>query len=129
MTAGLVFAGFLLFVTAPLKGSMAFHVVAYWNVELADPYHGSVGDLGFFPYSPAAALVLAPLNALPWIVFVSGWYAAVVAALTFLGRRSLLVLLAFPPVAIDLDHGNIHLLCLRPSSSASGTRKHGRSCC
>jgi hypothetical protein len=110
VVVGLVFAGYLFFVAAPFKGSMAFDVVAYWSVDLANPYHGNVGDLGFFPYSPAAALALAPFTALPWLAFVTLWYAALVAALTFLGRRSLLVLLAFPPVAIDLYHGNIHLL-------------------
>jgi hypothetical protein len=110
VVVGLVFAGYLFFVAAPFKGSMAFDVVAYWSVDLAAPYHGNVGDLGFFPYSPAAALVLAPFTALPWLAFACLWYAALIAALTFMGRRSFLVLLAFPPVAIDLYHGNIHLL-------------------
>jgi hypothetical protein len=108
--AGLVFGVYLFAVAAPFKGSMAFDVVAYWTVDLANPYQGNVGDLGFFPYSPAAALALAPLTQLPWLAFATLWYGALLAALTFLGRRSFLVLLAFPPVAIDLYHGNIHLL-------------------
>jgi hypothetical protein len=42
--------------------------------------------------------------------FVTLWYGALLGALTWMGRRSTLLLLAFPPVAIDLYHGNIHLL-------------------
>src|SRR6478735_10381110 len=75
VVSGLVFAAYLFLVAAPFKGSMAFDVVSYWRLALADIYHGRVGDLGFFPYSPAIALLFAPFAALPWIVFVSGWYA------------------------------------------------------
>ena len=107
---GLVFAAYLFLVSAVQKGSMAFDVVAYWQVNLAQPYGGNVGDLGFFAYSPPVALLLAPFTALPWIAFVAGWYALLLGALVWLGRRELLVLLAFPPVAIDLYHGNIHIL-------------------
>ncbi|HUR16262.1 MAG TPA: glycosyltransferase family 87 protein [Candidatus Limnocylindrales bacterium] len=108
--AGLIFCAYLVFVAAPVKGSLGFDVAAYWSVDLAAPYHGSVGDHGFFAYSPAIALLLAPLTQLPWPVFLGLWYALLVGALVFLGRRSTLLLLAFPPVAIDLYHGNIHLL-------------------
>ncbi len=107
---GLVFAAYVLLVAAPIKASMAFDVVSYWRLDLADPYHGTVGDLGFFPYSPAVALLFAPFAALPWVAFATLWYGVLLGALTFLGRRSTIVLLAFPPVAIDLYHGNIHLL-------------------
>jgi len=107
---GLIFAAYLFLVAAPYRGSMAFDVVAYYNVDLANPYGGNVGDLGFFAYSPPIALILAPFTHLPWIVFVALWYVLLLMALVWLGRRELLVLLAFPPVAIDLYHGNIHLL-------------------
>ena len=89
---------------------MAYDVVAYWQVDLADPYHGNVGDLGFFAYAPPIALVLAPFTHLPWIAFVSLWYALLIGALVWMGRRETLVLLAFPLIAVDLYHGNIHLL-------------------
>jgi hypothetical protein len=107
---GLVFAAYLFLVAASAKNSMAFDVVSYWRLDLLDPYHGTVGDLGFFPYSPAWALLFAPFASLPWIVFATGWYALLMAALVFMGGRSTLVLLAFPPVAIELYHGNIHLI-------------------
>lgn len=108
--AGLIFAAYIWTVSAAVKGSMGFDIVAYWTVNLAQPYGGNVGDLGFFAYSPPMALVLAPFTALPWFAFAAGWYALLVAALVFMGRGMTLMLLAFPPVAIDLYHGNIHLL-------------------
>jgi hypothetical protein len=107
---GLIFAAYLFFVSAAQKGSLAFDVVSYWRLDLAQPYVGHVGDLGFFPYSPAVALLFAPFTALPWLAFVVGWYSILVGALVWLGGRSVLLLLAFPPVAIELYHGNIHLL-------------------
>ena len=110
VVVGLVFAAYLFLVAAPTKQSMAFDVVSYWRLDLADPYHGTVGDLGFFPYSPAVALLFAPFAALPWVAFATLWYGLLLGALAFLGRRSTLLLLAFPPMAIDLYHGNIHLL-------------------
>jgi hypothetical protein len=110
VVVGLVFAAYLFFVSASVKGSLGFDVVAYWTVNLAAPYHGNVGDLGFFAYSPPIALVLAPFSALPFSVFAAGWYVLLVTTLAWLGKRQMLLLLAFPPVAIDLYHGNIHLL-------------------
>jgi hypothetical protein len=107
---GLIFAAYVLLVAAPAKGTLAVDVVAYWRLDLASPYHGQVGDLGFFAYSPVVALLFAPFTALPWIVFVSVWYCLLAAALLWLGGRSFLLLLAFPPVAINLSDGNIHLL-------------------
>jgi len=107
---GLVFAGYLFLVSASVKGSLGFDIVAYWAVNLATPYHGNVGDLGFFAYSPPIALLLAPFANLPWPVFATGWYVLLVSTLAWLGKRQMLLLLAFPPVAIDLYHGNIHLL-------------------
>lgn len=106
---GLIFAAYVLLVAAPTKGTLAVDTVAYWGVDLASPYHGVVGQLGFFAYAPPIALLLAPFGALPWLAFVVGWYCLLVAALLWLGGRSVLMLLAFPPVAINLSDGNIHL--------------------
>jgi hypothetical protein len=110
IVAGLVFGAYLFLVSAGQKGSLAFDVVAYWSVDLARPYGGNVGDLGFFAYAPPFALVLAPFTTLPWLAFVGVWYALLIGAVVYLGRRDVLAVLAFPPVAVDLYHGNIHLL-------------------
>jgi hypothetical protein len=107
---GLIFAAYVLVVAAPNKGTLAIDAGAYWRVDLANPYVGQYADIGFFPYSPPIALLLAPLTALPWLVFVVGWYCLLVTALLWLGGRSFMILLAFPPVAINLSDGNIHLL-------------------
>ncbi|HUP83530.1 MAG TPA: glycosyltransferase 87 family protein [Candidatus Limnocylindria bacterium] len=107
---GLVFAVYIFFVGSAVTGSVGFDIVAYWSVDLANPYHGNVGDLGFFAYAPPIALILAPFTALPFAVFATGWYVLLVTTLASLGKRQVLMLLAFPPVALDLYHGNIHLL-------------------
>ena len=110
IVVGLVFGAYLFLVSEAQKGSMAFDVVSYFTVNLSHIYTGVVGDLGFFPYSPAIALVIAPFTILPWLWFVSAWYTLLGTAIVWLGRREFLAVLAFPPVAIDLYHGNIHLL-------------------
>lgn len=109
---GLIFAAYLFLVAAPLKGSLAVDAAAYWRVNLADPYRGQLGiDVGyFFAYAPPIAALFAPLGALPWLPFIAVWYGTLLAAVAWLGRSSALAVLAFPPVAIDLYHGNIHLL-------------------
>ncbi len=108
--AGLIFGAYLILVAAPAKQSLGFDVYAYWTVDLAALYRGNVGDLGFYPYSPPTALLIAPFTMLPWPAFMTLWYMLLLGTLVFLGRRSTLLLLAFPPVAVDLYHGNIHLL-------------------
>jgi Glycosyltransferase family 87 len=110
VVVGLVFAAYLFLVSESQKGSVAYDIAAYYSFNLAHPYQGNVGDLGFFAYSPPIALLLAPFHVLPWLAFVSLWYTILLSAVVWLGRWSFLAVLAFPPVAIDLYHGNIHLL-------------------
>jgi hypothetical protein len=111
VVVGLVFAAYLFLVSEAQKGSAAFDVVSYYAFDLSNPYAISqVGALGFFPYSPAIALMFAPFHVLPWMAFVTVWYMVLFAAIAWLGRAAFLAVLAFPPVAIDLYHGNIHLL-------------------
>jgi hypothetical protein len=110
VVTGLVFVAYLFLVAEAQKGSVAYDIVAYYTFNVAQPYTGNVGDLGFFPYSPPIAFFLAPFHTLPWLTFVSLWYTVLFSAIVWLGRRSFLAVLAFPPVAIDLYHGNIHLL-------------------
>jgi hypothetical protein len=108
--AGLLFFAYVVIFLGLTNGSFGYDAYAYWHVNLADPYTQPLGSLGFFPYSPVAATVLFPLTLLPWPLFVVAWWGLLLAAVAYLGRRSMLVLLAFPPVAIELYHGNIHLL-------------------
>ncbi len=85
----------------------------YWAFDPADPYREAVGNLNAttaFRYAPPVALLLAPLHALPWPVFVTGWSLLCVAALVYLSGRWALALAALYPVAMELSAGNVNLL-------------------
>jgi hypothetical protein len=116
---GLVLAGLILLVytllvlprlVEPTGHAFGYDAYAYWTVDFNQPYTQPLGDHGFFPYSPVAALIAQPLTMLTWPQFEIVWWALLFAAVAYLGRRDVLVLLAFPPVAIELYQGNIHLL-------------------
>jgi glycosyl transferase family 87 len=85
----------------------------YWSFDPADPYREAVGNLNAltaFRYAPPIALVLEPLHALPWPVFVTLWSVICLAALVYLSSRWALALAALYPVAIELSAGNVNLL-------------------
>jgi hypothetical protein len=113
VVAGLIFGAYVVFVAAPNKGTFAIDTLCYWGVNFAQPYVTPWGNCAVpvppFGYGPPFALLFAPFSALPWPVFVAGWYALMVAALVWLGRRDVLLLAAFPPVALNFADGNIHL--------------------
>jgi hypothetical protein len=110
IAAGLLFAGYLFIVVAPQARTLGFDAYAYWRIDLADPYRLAAGSLGAFTYTPVIARLLAPASALSWPAFLWLWLALLVATVVWLGWRRSLWLLAFPPVAIELYHGNVHLL-------------------
>ena len=89
-----------------------FDAHAYWSVDLSDPYGRSLGNTsGFdaFRYTPAIAQVFSLFRLIPWELFFAVWFGAMIASLIWLTSRTWLVLLAFPPLALELYHGNIHL--------------------
>lgn len=108
--AGLLFAGYLFFVVAPGAGTVGFDAYAYWAVDLEDPYRQTAGALGAFTYSPLVARLFAPAQILDFWQFFWLWESVLLATLFWLGGRRSLSLLAFPPVALELYHGNVHLL-------------------
>ncbi|HEX5467083.1 MAG TPA: glycosyltransferase family 87 protein [Candidatus Limnocylindrales bacterium] len=110
VVAGLLFAAYLFVVAAPQAGTFGFDAFAYWAVDLTDPYGILAGGLGAFTYTPVAARAAAPFALLAFWQFLFLWDALLVGTLIWLGGRRTLMLLAFPPVAIELYHGNIHLL-------------------
>jgi hypothetical protein len=110
VVAGLVFAAYLFVIVAPQAGTFGFDAFAYWSVDPTDPYALTAGELGAFPYSPVAVRFFAPFGALDWLTFLWLWLAALVATVVWLGWRAALAVLAFPPVALELYHGNVHLL-------------------
>jgi len=113
IVAGLLFAGYLFLVVAPAAGTFGFDAFAYWAVDPAEPYRATAGALGAFTYSPVIARAFAPAALLPFWQFLWLWTAALVATAAWLGGsrpRAILAVFAFPPVALELYHGNVHLL-------------------
>jgi hypothetical protein len=95
--------------------------IAPWN-ESVDAYAyrstrdvtlyeaSSVGVLGSYLYSPAFALLIAPVSWLPWMLFNAGWTALNIGIVWALARRWSLLALLFPPVLMELVAGNVHLV-------------------
>jgi hypothetical protein len=107
---GLFFLVYLFVVVAPTAGTVGFDAFAYWSVDLDEPYRKTAGEFGAFPYSPVIARLFAPFSILAWWQFLWLWLALLVATAIWLGGRRALIVFAFPPVALELYHGNIHLL-------------------
>jgi hypothetical protein len=113
IVAGLLFAAYLFVVVAPSAGTFGFDAYAYWAVDPGDPYRATAGALGAFTYSPVIALAFAPFGLLPFWQFLWLWTGALVGTAVWLGGRPvrpILAVFAFPPVALELYHGNVHLL-------------------
>jgi glycosyl transferase family 87 len=108
--AGLAFSAYLFLVVAPTAGTFGFDAYAYWSLDLANPYVVPAGTFGAFTYTPVIARLFAPFGLLSWPAFVWLWSALLVGTVGWLGWRSALIVLAFPPVALELYHGNVHLL-------------------
>ena len=113
IVSGLLATGFLLLVVTNLVHRFGYDAYSYWSVDLNDLYGRAMNNnfaLGAFRYTPPIAYLFAPLGALPWWLFLWLWTAFSAAILTWLGGRWTIVVLALPPVALELYHGNIHLL-------------------
>jgi len=115
---GLIIAGWLAcaivpLMVVPINQSFAYDAYAYWSLDFTDIYGRTYANnfaLGSFRYTPPIALLFGPFGALPWWLFVWLYLALMIACLLFIGGRWTLVLLALPPVALELYHGNVHLL-------------------
>ena len=109
--AGLLFTAYLFVIVAPGVRTVGFDAFAYWLVNGADPYRIGVGGLGAFNYTPPMARLFDLFGALDWQAFLWLWLALLLGNVIWLGRRGVRVvwLLAFPPVALELYHGNVHL--------------------
>jgi hypothetical protein len=109
--AGLLFTAYLFLVVAPQAKTVGFDALSYYLYTINDPYWLTHGTMGSFVYSPIAARLFQFDALLPWWVFLWLWLALLVGTVLWLGgRRYWLWILAFPPVAFELYHGNIHLL-------------------
>lgn len=111
--SGWLATGFLLIVVTSIIHSVGYDAYSYWSIDFGDIYGRSMGNnfaLGGFRYTPPIALLFGALGALPWWLFLLLWEGLMVGLIAWLGGRWALVLLALPPVALELYHGNVHLL-------------------
>ncbi len=109
VVAGLIFCAYIFLVAAPVVRTFGYDAYAYWAVDLERLYRVPLGHPGFFPYSPFLAQVASVFDGLSLPHFLWLWTAFLLANVVFLGRGRTLAYLAFPPVAFELYHGNIHL--------------------
>src|SRR5689334_3500778 len=100
--AGLLFAAYLFVVIAPNAQTVGFDAFAYWNLNLDHPYDLSAGEFGAFTSPPVAARLFAPAALVPWPTFLTIWLGILIATVVWLGWRRSLMVLAFPPVAVEL---------------------------
>jgi len=111
IVAGLLFTGYLFVIVAPQQQTVGFDALSYWIYSISDPYRITHGTMGSFVYSPVAARLFQLDSLIPFWQFVWLWSGVLLATALWLGgRRRWLWVLAFPPVALELYHGNIHLL-------------------
>ena len=115
---GLIISGWLAtafaLIVLPYFGrSLGYDAFSYWSIDMNDLYGRAISSnfaVGAFRYAPPIAFLFAPLGLLPWWLFLLLWGAVMVATILWLGGRWALVLLALPPVALELQLGNVHLL-------------------
>ena len=106
---GLSIAGVILLIITMRSGGPGYDFFAYWSVDPADPYAVKEG-FGAFHYAPPLVWLVGPLKLVPWPLAYWIWFGVLFAVLVWLARDWALAWLAFPPVASELYHGNIHLL-------------------
>ncbi len=84
---------------------------SYYGFNYADLYAGRTdwNAIGAYPYSPAFAQLLYPLNLLPWTLFVAVWTAILIGAVWFLTGPEYL-LLGLVVGAMEIAGGNVSLL-------------------
>ena len=100
-------------VSDPFSGQVvtAQDARSYYGLNLADLYTGRSdwNTIGAYPYSPAFAQLVYPLDLLPWAVFVGAWTAILIAAVYWLTGPDLF-LLGLVVGAMEIAGGNITLL-------------------
>lgn len=84
---------------------------SYYGFDLGDLYAGRTewNTIGAYPYSPAFAQLVYPLDLLPWPAFVGVWTAILIAAVFVLAGPELL-LLGLVVGAMEIAGGNVSLV-------------------
>lgn len=113
LVAGWMVAIWIMVVIPAVGRSLGYDAYSYWFGDLAARYalaEESLYTLGAFRYAPPVGMLFSLFAALPWWLFLWLWMALSLGAALWLGGRWAFVLLALPPVALELYHGNVHLL-------------------
>lgn len=113
IVAGLIFnIVFLVFWTS--RFAWFVDAPSWRQINLDDLYgiaEQSLTATGAFRMAPVLAWVMYPLTLVPWEVFIGVFVGLNLLAVTILGRRwTPVLLLAFPPVLLELANANVHLL-------------------
>jgi hypothetical protein len=108
--AGAIVGLYYLAILGP--GGKPWDAFAYWMAPLGSPYaRHEVWGTGFaYVYSPAFRQAIEPLMTLGWPAFIVGIRLASLGALVYLAGPWTLAVLFLPPVASELNAGNINLL-------------------
>jgi hypothetical protein len=84
---------------------------AYWLIDPANMYaNGPMGSHNAYLYSPAFAQLVAPIQGLPFDVFAAIIRGLELAALVWMAGPLTLPVMLLPPVASEINGGNINLL-------------------
>jgi Glycosyltransferase family 87 len=105
---GLSVLGVITLATIYSAGGPGYDFMAYWAVDPSSPYETTLG-LGAFHYAPPFVFLAAPLSLLPFDMAYVVWTSVMAALLVWMTRSWALAWCAFPPVASELFHGNIHI--------------------
>jgi hypothetical protein len=90
-------------------GGLPVDVAAYWNANPADLYANPALHNGY-NYSPAWELLIGWGRLLPFATFVAIFRAVILAALVWLAGPLTIFVLFLPPVASEVNAGNIQFL-------------------
>ncbi len=107
---GIIAVPYIVWSNRAVATIVGFDAYATWAIDLGDLYGVPYMDLASFRWSPAYAHVFSWAGLLPWELFGALWIGAAFAILAYWGKRWTVALIAFPPIALELYHGNIHLL-------------------
>jgi hypothetical protein len=106
---GLVAVPYIVWHNQGKQTFLGFDAYSYWTINMEDLFGVPYMDLGAFRYTPAFAQMFAWLALLPWELYLGLILGLIIAIIIYCGRSWALALVAFPPVALEIYHGNIDL--------------------
>ena len=106
---GIVAVPYIVWVNRAKETFLGFDAYSYWSLDFDNLYGIPYMDLGSFRYTPAFAQAFFWLGFLPWELYLGLVIGAILGILVVWGRVWALALIALPPVALELYHGNIDL--------------------